>query len=166
MWAGASGNYALAMASEPIQPSAPDGDSQPGRTRLAPAVFVQDEALTFRAVRSSGPGGQNVNKRSTKIELRVALEAIPLDRGARSRLRRLAGSRLTDAGEIVIAADEERSQRRNREAALGRLREMVARALVRPKPRKKTKPSRGSVERRLKEKKQRGEIKRTRRRPG
>lgn len=136
-----------------------------GGERLAPGVFVDPGALGFRAVRSTGPGGQNVNKRSTKVELRVELDAIPLDRGARARLRRLAGSRLNAAGEIVITSDEERSQKRNRSACLERLREMVARALVKPIPRKKTRPSRGSVERRLKAKRKRGEVKRTRKRP-
>lgn len=151
-------------------PTTPDDHDAPGaaggRLRLAPGVFVSEGDLAFRAVRSAGPGGQNVNKRSTKVELRVPLDAIPLDRHARSRLVRLAGSRLNAAGEIVIACDEERSQKRNRDAALARLMEMVARSLVRPKPRKPTRPTRGSVERRIKEKKIRGEVKRRRRRPG
>lgn len=154
------------MAPDSSQPAdRPADEHAPGRVRLAPSVFVADADLTYRAVRAAGPGGQNVNKRSTKIELRIPLEAIPLDRGARARLKRLAGARLNAAGEIVIAADEERSQRRNREAALARLREIVVRALVRPKPRKPTKPSRGSIERRIREKKRRAEIKRLRKKP-
>lgn len=148
-----------------MNPGADQSEDHHGQVRLAPGVFVRDDDLTFRAVRSAGPGGQNVNKRSTKVELRIAIDAIPLDRGARTRLARLAASRLTDAGEIIITADEERSQRRNRDAALARLRELVARALVRPKPRKPTRPTRGSVERRIREKKQRAETKRLRRRP-
>ncbi len=148
------------MPPEPAQP-----EPSHARVRLGPSVFVQESALTFRAVRSAGPGGQNVNKRATKVELRVHVDAIPLERPARARLRRLAGSRLNDAGEIVIAADENRSQRRNRDAALARLRELVTRALVRPKPRKPTKPTRGSVERRIRQKKQRAEIKRLRKDP-
>ena len=149
----------------PTDPTTPD-DANPGaQLRLAPGVFVRESDLTFRAVRSTGPGGQNVNKRSTKVELRIHIDDIPLERGARTRLARLAAGRLTDAGEIIITADEERSQRRNREAALSRLREIVARALVRPKPRKPTRPTRGSVERRIQEKKQRGQIKKLRRKP-
>ncbi len=148
-------------------PSA-DGQHEGGsRLRLAPGARVAESDVQFEFVASSGPGGQNVNKRATKARLRVAIDAIDLPPAARLRLRRLAGSLLNDAGEIVIAADEQRSQKRNRDEALARLRTLVAGAMVRPKPRKKTKPSRGAVERRLKAKRERGEIKaRRRERPG
>lgn len=138
-----------------------------GTIRLAPGARVPESDVRYEFVSSSGPGGQNVNKRATKARLRVEIDRIDMPAAARTRLARLAGSQLSDAGELVIAADEERSQKRNREAALGRLRTLVARAMVRPKPRKKTKPTRGSVERRLKAKRERGEIKARRsRKPG
>lgn len=140
-------------------PPAAGHDEQDPRLRLAPGARVAVDALRFEFVASSGPGGQNVNKRATKARLRVAIDDIDMPAGPRSRLRRLAGSLVNDAGELVIAADEERSQKRNREAALARLRTLVARAMVRPTPRKKTKPSRGSIERRLKAKRERGQIK-------
>ncbi|MEO0629458.1 MAG: alternative ribosome rescue aminoacyl-tRNA hydrolase ArfB [Planctomycetota bacterium] len=137
------------------------------RLRLAPGAHVAEADIAFEFVSSSGPGGQNVNKRATKARLRVAIDAIDMPHGARARLRRLAGSQVNDAGELVIAADEERSQKRNREAAIARLRTLVAKAMVRPTPRKKTKPSRGSVERRLKAKRERSQTKaRRQNRPG
>ncbi|MFG0305608.1 MAG: alternative ribosome rescue aminoacyl-tRNA hydrolase ArfB [Phycisphaerales bacterium JB040] len=133
--------------------------------RLAPRVVLPEHVVTFEAMRASGPGGQNVNKRSTKVRLRVMLEDVPIGPAARRRLAKLASANLTDEGELLIETDETRSQRRNREACVERLGELVRRALVRPKPRKKTRPSRGAVERRLKEKKERGERKERRRRP-
>ncbi len=150
-----------------MPPSSDQQDAPHGSLRLAPGARVAEDHLAFEFVLSSGPGGQNVNKRATKARLRVPIDRIEMPAAARARLRRLAGSQLNDAGELVIAADEERSQRRNREAALARLRTLVARAMVRPTPRKKTKPSRGSIERRLKAKRERGETKARRRfRPG
>jgi ribosome-associated protein len=125
-------------------------------------VELDDGSVRFSASRSSGPGGQNVNKRSTKVELRTVLDAIPISEAARTRLARLLGERLTDDGEIVIVCDEHRSQRQNREGAIDRLSELVRRAMVTPKRRIATKPSRGSKERRLTEKKQRGETKKRR----
>ncbi|MEL6499544.1 MAG: alternative ribosome rescue aminoacyl-tRNA hydrolase ArfB [Planctomycetota bacterium] len=148
-------------------PSADEHHSDGSRLRLAPGAHVAESEIQFEFVSSSGPGGQNVNKRATKARLRVAIEAIDMPHGARSRLRRLAGSLVNDADELVIAADEERSQKRNRDAALGRLRTLVAKAMVRPTPRKKTKPSRGAIERRLKAKRERSQTKaRRRNRPG
>lgn len=148
----------------------PDHTPQPGRpatdgVELAPTVRVAPEAIRFSFSRSAGPGGQNVNKRSTRAELRIALHDIPLDGGARARLRRLAGSRLTDEGEILLVSDETRSQRQNRDLCLERLRELVTRALVRPKPRKPTKPTKSSVRRRLDEKSNRAKTKQRRRTP-
>ncbi|MEM8757953.1 MAG: alternative ribosome rescue aminoacyl-tRNA hydrolase ArfB [Planctomycetota bacterium] len=138
----------------------------PGRLRLGPDASVDPADLHIEFVASSGPGGQNVNKRATKARLRVAVDALDLPPGARSRLRRLAGSLLTEGDELVIAADEHRSQGRNRAAAVERLRDLARRACVRPKPRKPTKPSRGSIERRLRAKRVRGDIKRSRRTGG
>ncbi|MEO1715796.1 MAG: alternative ribosome rescue aminoacyl-tRNA hydrolase ArfB [Planctomycetota bacterium] len=148
-------------------PSADEHHSDGSRLRLAPGANVAEGDIQFEFVSSSGPGGQNVNKRATKARLRVAIEAIDMPHGARARLRRLAGSLVNDADELVIAADEERSQKRNRDAALGRLRTLVAKAMVRPTPRKKTKPSRGAIERRLKAKRERSQTKaRRRNKPG
>lgn len=146
------------MAEQPAQ----SAGAEPGRVRLGPRVFVPESALLFRAVRSSGPGGQNVNKRATKVALRIALADIPLTSAAAARLRRLAGARLTEQDELVITSDEHRTQKRNRDECLQRLRALVARALTRPKPRIPTKPSRGAVQRRIDEKKQRGQRKRDR----
>jgi len=136
-----------------------------GDFELAPGVRVAAGVVEFSYVQSSGPGGQNVNKRATRARLRVSVDEIPITHGARKRLIEIAGQQATDAGEIVIASDEHRTQRRNREACLERLREMIVKAKVVPKKRKKTRPSRGAVERRIEEKKRRGEIKRRRKGP-
>jgi len=113
-------------------------------------------------VRASGPGGQNVNKRATKAQLRIALDDIPLRAAARARLERMARTSINAEGELLIHDDSTRSQARNREACIGRLRELVVRAMVPPKVRRKTKPSKGSIQRRLDEKKRRSETKRRR----
>jgi len=140
--------------------------------RLAPDVVVPRRALTFSAVRSAGPGGQNVNRRATKVEMRIALEDLPLAEPALKRLRRLAGRRLVGgvrgeptSGEIVIVSDEHRTQKRNREECVERLGDLVRRARVPPKPRKKTKPSKASQRRRVEEKRKRAETKRLRKPP-
>lgn len=130
-----------------------------GEVRLAAGIVVPERALEFTFASSSGPGGQNVNKRATKARLRVRLADLGLRPAAERRLRTLAGSLLTDEGEIVIACDTSRSQKANRQECLERLRELVARALVAPKPRRPTRPTRGSVERRLKDKQIRSERK-------
>jgi ribosome-associated protein len=142
---------------------APQEQEQAGGIALAPGVRVPAEALVFSFASSSGPGGQNVNKRATKAELRVRMADLPLPTDALERLAALAGRRLTDGGEIVIAADEFRSQGRNRDACLERLRELIVRAMVRPRARRKTKPGRGAVERRLLDKRRRSERKQARR---
>lgn len=133
--------------------------ASPGEIRLAAGVSVPESAIEFTFVSSSGPGGQNVNRRSTKARLRVRLADLGLRPAAERRLRTLAGTLLTDEGELILTSDATRSQRANREDCLDRLKELVARSLVAPKPRKKTKPTRGSVERRLKEKRIRSERK-------
>jgi len=143
-----------------------DEDDAPlsrGAIRLAPGVELPPSAVRFTATRSSGPGGQNVNKRSTKVELRTHIEAIPISEAARKRLAVLLGERLTDDGEIVITSDEHRSQRQNRDGAIDRLSELVRVSMVTPKRRVKTKPSKGAQQRRLTEKKHRGETKKRRR---
>ena len=148
---------------KPTHPDAP-ARHKPG-TQLAPGVRVRDEDIHISFVRSSGPGGQNVNKRATKAQLRIALSSIPLDERAMKRLRRLAGNAITNDDELLIEADETRSQARNKKASIERLRELVARAAVRPKQRKPTKPTRGSIRRRLEAKSQNAEKKRRRKPP-
>jgi ribosome-associated protein len=114
------------------------------------SLAIPDHLLEFRAVRASGPGGQNVNKVSNAIELRFDVAAwAALPGPARTRLARIAGRRMTDAGLIVIDAQRFRSLEQNRADALDRLAEMIRAALVEPKPRRPTRPTRASKERRL-----------------
>ncbi len=125
---------------------------------------IRDEDLEWTFIRSSGPGGQNVNKVASAAQLRFLLAAnATLAPAVKQRLRRLAGRRLTDAGDIVITARTERSQAENRRAALERLQELVSQAQVEPKKRRKTAPTRASKERRLETKKKRGAAKLQRR---
>jgi len=132
---------------------------------LAPGVVVELDAIRITFVRSSGPGGQNVNKRSTKAQLRINLDDIPLDDRARARLIRLGRSAINASNELVLSADDTRSQSRNRRACMDRLREIIMRAMIEPKARKATKPTRGSIRRRLEDKKHRSETKQRRRPP-
>jgi ribosome-associated protein len=134
---------------------------------LAPGVKVAESDMRFQYARSRGPGGQNVNKVNSKAELWVALTAIwGLSPRAAERLRSIAGKRLTAEGEIHLASDSERSQEQNREAVIQRLCAMVRTAVIEPKPRRPTKPSRGAHQRRLDSKRRRGDIKSGRRRSG
>jgi ribosome-associated protein len=132
--------------------------------RLTPRARVAMGHLREQSSRSSGPGGQSVNKLETAVELWVPVEQIEgLDDGAKARLRNLAGSKLTKEDEIHLRTETARSQRDNRQINREKLAELVARALHRPKVRRKTKPSRRAVQRRIDAKKQRGQTKARRR---
>ncbi len=132
---------------------------------LAPGVVVDRDVIHMTFVRSSGPGGQHVNKRSTKAQLRIRIDDIPLDDRARARLVRLGRSAINTNGELVLSADDTRSQSRNRRACMDRLCEIIMRAMIEPRARKATKPTKGSVQRRLEAKKHRSETKQRRRPP-
>jgi ribosome-associated protein len=134
-----------------------------GRIRLAHGVRVPASALRFQFARSGGPGGQNVNKLNTKAELWIALSDLDLHPIALERLRKLAGRRITAGDELHISSESERTQERNREEALDRLRDLLVRATTIPKKRRPTRPSKAAKQRRLQSKKRRSEVKSQRR---
>jgi ribosome-associated protein len=120
---------------------------------VRPGLEIPDADLEVAFVRSAGPGGQNVNKVASAVQLRFALARnATLPEDVKARLRLLAGQRVTDAGELLIVARESRSQEHNRRSAEARLLDLVRRALVPPKKRHATKPTRASKERRLESK--------------
>lgn len=126
---------------------------------------VPDSELRFRVSRARGPGGQHVNKTSTRVEAVWDVRASPsLSDDQRHRVLDKLARRIDRRGRLRVASDEHRSQKRNRDEATARLRELVAGALRLRKPRKKTKPSRAAIERRLQEKRERA-LKKERRRP-
>lgn len=128
--------------------------------RITDSITIQDWELTEQFIRASGPGGQNVNKVSTAVELRFEADRSPSLTGpVKARLKRLAGRRWTKEGAIIIQCDETRSQIRNREIARQRLAELIQQALIAPKRRIPTKPTKASQRRRVEAKKQRGEVK-------
>ena len=127
---------------------------------IAPDLVIPDEELEWKFIRSSGPGGQNVNKVASAAQLRFLLpQNTSLPVTARNRLRRLAGQKLIDDGSILFKSVSERSQEGNRRAALERLASLIRAALVEPKIRKKTRPTKSSQQRRIDSKKRRGATK-------
>jgi ribosome-associated protein len=123
---------------------------------VSPSLIIPDRELEMSFVRASGPGGQNVNKVSSAVQLRFALAAnASLSEPVKNRLRALAGRRLTEDGAILIIARNHRTQEANRREALERLADLIQRALVAPRVRKATKPTRAAKERRLEAKSQR-----------
>lgn len=129
-------------------------------------MLISPTLIIERFVRSSGPGGQNVNKVATAVELRFNLPASTLPDDVKARLTALAGSRVTSDGWIVIEARENRTQGQNREAARARLEALVAQASRRPRKRHKTRPTAAARERRLSDKARRSQAKRSRGRSG
>jgi len=154
------------MSADPLKSPA-DFLSAAGAIELAPGVGIEPSRLRLQYARSSGPGGQNVNKVNTKTELWAPVAAlIGLSDAARGRLAKLAGHRLTLAGEIHIAADNHRTQEANRAEAFDRLRDLIVQALHEPRRRRKTKPSKAARRRRVDAKKRRGAVKVNRRYSG
>jgi ribosome-associated protein len=127
--------------------------------RITDAIVIEDRELDERFVRASGPGGQNVNKVSTAVELRFDVGASSLPPDVKQRLMVLAGSRMTGDGVLLIDSREHRTQAMNREAARARLAALVEHASRRPKTRRPTKPKRAAKEKRLESKRQRSEVK-------
>jgi ribosome-associated protein len=131
---------------------------------ITPSIYIDEQEIEFVFVRSPGPGGQNVNKVSSSVQLRFNVqETTALPEEVKQRLAKVAGKRMTSGGILIIEARQYRSQERNRWAAKERLVRLIQRAIEPPKPRHKTKPTRASVERRLESKRKRGKIKGMRR---
>ncbi len=131
--------------------------------RITPALAIEDDELQERFVRASGPGGQNVNKVASAVQLRFDAARSPaLSPEVLQRLRVLAGARMTDEGVLVIDARRHRTQHQNREDARDRLAALIREALVRPKKRRKTRPTAASKDRRITLKRHRSESKRRR----
>ncbi|HZB93120.1 MAG TPA: alternative ribosome rescue aminoacyl-tRNA hydrolase ArfB [Stellaceae bacterium] len=131
--------------------------------RVTPRIALDEREIEESYIRAGGPGGQNVNKVATAVQLRFAAAASPaLDEGVRRRLTTLAGRRMTRDGVLVITAERHRTRERNRADALARLLDLIRRAAVVPKPRRATRPTAGSRERRLATKAERSRTKRLR----
>lgn len=140
--------------------------SDGGVLRINDELGVPESELSFRASRSGGPGGQHANTSSTRVELVWSVDESPsLSEAQRERIREKLGNRINAAGELLLAESGSRSQHQNRTVVTDRFVELLAEALVIPRKRRKTKPSRASREQRLRQKKQRAETKKLRRKP-
>ncbi len=131
--------------------------------RVSDTILLREHEFEERFVRASGPGGQNVNKVATSVQLRLDIGATDLPSAVKARLRRLGGSRVTTEDVLVIEAREYRTQAQNRVAARERLRSLLEQAAVAPKRRTATRPSRASREKRLESKQKQADLKRSRR---
>ena len=132
--------------------------------QITDTVWFNEDEIQLDFMRSSVPGGQNVNKVSTAVQLRFNVhQSDTLTEEIRQRLIQIAGRKMTEDGVLIIKAQRFRSQEKNRKDALDRLVELIRKATIKPKPRRKTRPSPAARERRLSTKKKRGEIKRQRR---
>ncbi len=129
---------------------------------ISPHIHLADDEIEFEAIRSSGPGGQNINKTSTAIHLRFDVQASSLPWSVKQRLLATHDNRISKQGVIIIKAKEERSQIRNREHALLRLKQIIQAALKVPKKRVATRPKKSAVKKRLDSKTQRGQVKQLR----
>ena len=129
---------------------------------ITPSLQIDERELQIDFIRSSGPGGQNVNKVATAVQLRFDVNNAALPEEVKARLIHLAGKRMTNEGALLIEAKRFRTQEQNREDAIRRFVELVRKSLVEPRARKKTKPTAAAKAQRLKEKKRKGEIKKLR----
>ena len=129
---------------------------------ITPSLQIDERELQVDFIRASGPGGQNVNKVATAVQLRFDVNASYMPEEAKARLIQIAGNRITSEGVLLIEAKRFRTQEQNREDAIHRFVELVRKSLVKPKARKNTKPTQSSKEERLKEKKRRSAIKKIR----
>jgi len=130
--------------------------------QITPSIHIDESELQFEYIRASGPGGQNVNKVATAVQLRFDVKSSSLSNDLKQRLVKLAGSKMTNDGVLILEAKRYRTQEQNRDDAILRFVELLRKSATRPKKRIKTIPTKASRERRLKAKKQRGNIKKIR----